>query len=125
MDLMTFNEALRTHTWGSARTDVHMMGGITQTQKAMALTQAAGVNCEIMSWGYSLNSCANLHVMLAPDHCTFYEHSVPQQPYEYGMHDVIRSDSEGYVQAPTKPGLGLEVDWEAMEAATFHQFTIE
>jgi len=125
MDLMTFNEALRTHTWGSARTDVHMMGGITQTQKAMALTQAAGVNCEIMSWGYSLNSCANLHVMLAHDHCTFYEHSVPQQPYEYGMHDVIRSDSEGYVHAPTKPGLGLEVDWEAMEAATFHQFTIE
>jgi L-alanine-DL-glutamate epimerase-like enolase superfamily enzyme len=125
MDLMTFNEAIRTQTWRSARTDVHMMGGITQTQKAIALTEAAGINCELMSWGYSLNSAANLHLMLAHNNCSFYEHSVPQQPYEYGMHDVIRSDADGYVQAPTKPGLGLDVDWDQMESATFHQFTID
>ena len=81
MDLMTFNEAIRTKTWRSARTDVHMMGGITQTQKAIALTEAAGINCEIMSWGYSLNSAANLHLMLAHNNCSFYEHSVPQAPF--------------------------------------------
>ncbi|NQW16840.1 MAG: hypothetical protein HQ478_05065 [Chloroflexi bacterium] len=125
MDLMSFAEAIKTNTWRSTRTDVHMMGGITQTQKAIALTEAAGINCELMSWGYSLNSAANLHLMLAHNNCTFYEHSVPQSPYEYGMHDVIRSDSNGYVHAPTKPGLGLEVDWPAMEAATFHEFTID
>ena len=125
MDLMTFKEAMESKAWRSARTDAHMMGGITQTQKVIALTEAAGINCEIMSWGYSLNSAANLHLMLAHNNCSFYEHSVPQQPYEFGMHDVIRSDSSGYVHAPQKPGLGLDVDWNAMESATFHEFTIE
>ncbi|MEE2659559.1 MAG: enolase C-terminal domain-like protein [Candidatus Latescibacterota bacterium] len=125
MDLMTLNEGIRTKAWRSTRTDVHMMGGITQMQKAMTLTAAAGINCEIMSWGYTLNSAANLHVMLAHDHCTFYEHSVPQQPYEFGMRDVIRSDGEGFVHAPTKPGLGVEVDWEQMRSATFHEFVVE
>ena len=125
MDLMTFNEAIKTKAWRSARTDVHMMGGISQTQKAIALTEAAGINCELMSWGYSLNSAANLHLMLAHDNCSFYEHSVPQKPYEFGMHDVIRSDSKGYVHAPKKPGLGLDVDWEQMESATFHSIAID
>ena len=125
MDLMSFREAIESKAWRSARTDVHMMGGITQTQKALALTEAAGINCEIMSWGYSLNSAANLHLMLACDNCSFYEHSVPQKPYEYGMIDVIRSDAEGWVHAPQKPGLGLDVDWEQMESATFHEYTIE
>ena len=41
------------------------------------------------------------------------------------MHDLIQSDSDGYVHAPTKPGLGLDVDWPAMKAATFHEFTID
>jgi L-alanine-DL-glutamate epimerase-like enolase superfamily enzyme len=125
MDLMTFNEAIKTKTWRATRTDVHMMGGITQANKAIALTEAADINCEIMSWGYSLNAAANLHLMLAHTNCSFFEHSVPQQAYEYGMHDVIRSDANGYVHAPTKPGLGLDVDWDQMEAATFHNFTIE
>ena len=125
MDLMSFREAVESKAWRSARTDVHMMGGITQTRKAVALTEAAGIDCEIMSWGYSLNSAANLHLMLACDNCSFYEHSVPQKPYEYGMIDVIRSDANGYVHAPQKPGLGLDVDWEQMESATFHQYTIE
>ena len=41
------------------------------------------------------------------------------------MHDAIRSDASGYVRAPTKPGLGLDVDWERMEAATLHRLTIK
>jgi L-alanine-DL-glutamate epimerase-like enolase superfamily enzyme len=125
MDLMSFNQAIASKAWRSARTDAHMMGGITQTQKAITLTEAAGINCELMSWGYSLNSAANLHLMLAHDNCSFYEHSVPQQPYEFGMHDVIRSDANGYVHAPQKPGLGLDVNWDEMQSATFHEFVIQ
>ena len=125
MDLVSFQEAIETKAWRAARTDVHMMGGITQAHKAMGLCQAAGLNCELMSWGYCLNAAANLHLMLAHDNCSFYEHSVPQKPYEYGMLDVIRADSRGYVHAPTKAGLGLEVNWEEMAAATFHHFIID
>ena len=36
------------------------------------------------------------------------------------MVDVIRPGPDGFVTVPERPGLGLRVDWEAMEAATFH-----
>ena len=124
-DLHTFNEAIHSKAWGRARTDAAMMGGITQTNKAIALTEAAGMKCEIMSWGYSLVSAANLHLMLAHDNCTYFEQSVPFEPYEYGMKDVIRTQADGYAYAPTSPGLGLEVDWDAMEAATILSFVSE
>ena len=41
------------------------------------------------------------------------------------MKDVIRAQPDGYAYAPQGPGLGLEVDWEAMEEATILQFAIE
>jgi len=34
---------------------------------------------------------------------------------------VIRTGADGYVQAPQGPGLGYQIDWDAMEAATIHR----
>ena len=115
-------EAMRTRTWRVARTDVTMCGGITPARKAMALAEAAGMNCEIMCWGYTLISVANLHLMLAFPNATYYEQPVPYEAYEYGMKDVVRTQADGYVYAPKGPGLGVEVDWEAMTAATIYAF---
>ena len=86
----------------------------------MSLVEAKGMKCEIMSWGNTLVSAANLHLMLGTGMSSYYEQSVPYEPYGYGMHDVIRTDQDGYVHAPQGPGLGLEIDWPAMEAATIH-----
>jgi len=36
------------------------------------------------------------------------------------MNDVIRTQSDGYVEAPQGPGLGVEIDWDAMQSATIH-----
>ena len=38
------------------------------------------------------------------------------------MKDVIRTQPDGYVYAPSGPGLGVEVDWNAMDAATIYTF---
>ena len=119
-DLHSFSHAIRTRAWGASRTDVTVSGGFTPGRKAVALAEAAGMNCEVMGWGYTLISGANLHLMLAFNNCTFYEQPTPYEAYEYGMNDVIRTQRDGFVYAPTGPGLGLEVDWKAMEAATIH-----
>ena len=121
-DLPSFAEALRTRAWRVARTDVTVCGGITPIRKALALVETAGINCEIMSWGNTLISSANLHLMLAFPGCTYYEQAVPYEGYEYGMKEVIRTQSDGYVSAPQGPGLGVSVDWKVMEAATIHAF---
>jgi L-alanine-DL-glutamate epimerase-like enolase superfamily enzyme len=117
-DLHSFAHAIESKAWRTARTDITACGGITPARKAMILAETHGLNCEIMCWGYTLISAANLHLMLAFPNATYYEQPVPYNAYEYGMHDVVRTGANGYVAAPRSPGIGLEIDWKAMDAAT-------
>jgi len=123
-DASSFSDALSSKAWRVARTDATICGGITPGRKAMIMAETAGMNCEIMCWGNTLISAANLHLMLAFRNGTYYEQPIPYDSYEYGMHDVIRTQPDGYVYAPQKPGLGVEIDWDAMQAATIHSFDI-
>ena len=120
-DLPAYQEALRRRCWTSARTDVTVCGGFTAARKYLALVEAAGMKCEIMSWGNTLVSTANLHLMLAFNCSSYFEQAVPYEPYEYGMVDVIRTQKDGQVAAPQGPGLGVRVDWDVMQAATIHK----
>ena len=90
----------------------------------MALAEAHGMTVEIQCWGYTLTQAANLHVMLAYSNCTYFEQPVPYPAFEYGAHDVIRTDQEGYVHAPPGDGLGIGLDWKAIEAASILKFEI-
>ena len=120
-DLPAYERALLSGCWTRARTDLTVCGGFTAAQKYLALCKAAGMKCEIMSWGNTLISSANLHLMLGLGTSSFYEQPVPYEPYEFGMLETVRTDSDGYVHAPTKPGLGYGIDWEEMEASTIHR----
>ncbi|MBP85558.1 MAG: mandelate racemase [Planctomycetaceae bacterium] len=120
-DLSAFEHALQTSCWTRARTDVTVCGGFTPARKCMALVEAAGMKCEVMSWGNTMISSANLSLMLGTGLSSYYEQPVPYEPYEYGMHDVIRTGPDGYVSAPEAPGLGYQIDWNAMYAAAIHK----
>lgn len=120
LDLQRFSEAINNKVWSATRTDMAMMGGITNCKKAMDLSSAGGLDCEIMSWGYTLVSVANLHVMLSSNNCSYYEQPLPYNNFEFGMKDVLRTNKDGYIYAPTKPGLGMEIDWEKMKTKIIH-----
>lgn len=120
-DLPAYQHALGSGCWTRARTDVTVCGGFTPARKYMALVESQGMKCEIMSWGNTMVSSANLNLMLGYGLSTYYEQPVPYGPYEYGMHDTIRTGPDGYVEAPKGPGLGYQVDWDAMRAATIHR----
>ncbi len=122
-DLHTLSHGLNIGAWGAARTDVTICGGITPACKVMALAEAAGMNCEAMCWGWTLIAAANLHLMLAFNNCTYYEQSIPYEPWEYGIKNAIRTGKDGYVNAPQGPGLGIQVDWEAIKSATIHKIS--
>jgi len=120
-DLPAYEHALQTRCWTRARTDVTVCGGFTAAKKYLALVEADGMKCEIMSWGNTLVSSANLNLMLGTGMCSYFEQAVPCAPYEYGMHETIRAGSDGYVTAPQGPGLGYEIDWDAMDKAVIHR----
>jgi L-alanine-DL-glutamate epimerase-like enolase superfamily enzyme len=108
--------------WTHARTDAAVVGGITAALKVMGLAEARGMNVELQCWGYTSNQAANLHLMLARPNCGWFEQPVPYPAFEYGFLNPIRTGRDGCVQPSDLPGLGLAIDWEAMEAATILKY---
>jgi len=123
-DLQMVYQGARAGAWSSLRVDATICGGITPIRKVMALAEALGMNVEVQCWGYTLTQAANLHVMLAHRNCTYFEQPVPYQAFEHGVTDVIRTDREGFVHAPPGDGLGIGLDWKAIEAASLLRFEV-
>jgi L-alanine-DL-glutamate epimerase-like enolase superfamily enzyme len=90
----------------------------------MALAEAHNTTCELQCWGYTLTQAANLHVMLAFANCRYFEQPAPYPAFEHGALDVIRPDGAGNVGVPDAPGLGIGIDWPAVEAATIHRLEL-
>ncbi len=93
------------------RGDVAVTGGITPLVRLCHLAEGFNMKCEIHHGGNSLNNVANLHVTMAVPNCEFFEFFPCTGSNMYGLVDDIQFDN-GYVQAPEKPGLGYEIDWD-------------
>ena len=93
------------------RGDVAITGGITPLVRLCHLAEGFGMQCEIHHGGNSLNNVANLHVTMAVPNCEFYEFFPCTGANEYGLVEDIQF-VDGYVHAPTEPGLGYQIDWE-------------
>src|SRR5262249_54411006 len=118
MDLGLLYQGIRLETWSAVRVDVNVVGGITPARKGMALAEAGRRDVELQCRGDKPQQAANLHLMLAYRNCTYFEQPVPYRAFEFGMVDTIRTGADGFVQAPSGPGLGVRVDWPAMNSAT-------
>ena len=97
------------------RGDVAVKGGITTLLKTAHLAEAFRMNYEVHHGGNSLNNVANLHVIAAIRNTTFFEVLLPDAAQKYGLAKDIEMDAEGYVHAPTGPGLGAEIDFGLIE----------
>jgi L-alanine-DL-glutamate epimerase-like enolase superfamily enzyme len=123
LDVQQVGQALRMEPWDAVRFDVTIAGGITPARKLAGLAEAWGLRVELQSWGYTLVQAANLHFGLANEHSGYFELPVPHEPFEYAVDNPYRVQPDGFVDAPTAPGLGVVVDWERMEAARLSSFS--
>ncbi|GGC26965.1 mandelate racemase [Siccirubricoccus deserti] len=94
------------------RGDVAVKGGITTLVKTAHLAEAFRMTYEIHHGGNSLNNVANLHVACAIRNTTYFEVLLPDGAHKYGLAQDIVVGKDGLVHAPTKPGLGAEIDFE-------------
>lgn len=93
------------------------IGGITGGMKIATLAECFGMECMPHGVGTVLHQAAHLHCELAMANSAFVEVPAPQgvrdaQPY---VKDRIRIAPDGYVDAPSKPGLGYEIDRDALD----------
>jgi L-alanine-DL-glutamate epimerase-like enolase superfamily enzyme len=98
---------------------VDNVGGITGGMKIAHLAECFGMECAPHNWGQALDHAVHFHCELAMPNNAWFEMTQPQglsdRPY---IKDRIRIDKDGYVPAPAKPGLGYEIDHDALDKLT-------
>jgi L-alanine-DL-glutamate epimerase-like enolase superfamily enzyme len=117
-------QGIEAGAWDRVRIDVMSCGGITPARDIAALAAAHNMPIEFQCWGYTLTQAANLHMMLAAPTATYFEQPIPYEPFEYGSSTVIRTNASGMASPPEGPGLGVLLDWSAIDKATSVRFDI-
>jgi L-alanine-DL-glutamate epimerase-like enolase superfamily enzyme len=114
-----YAEYIRRGALDVVRFVVDNIGGITGGMKVARLAECFGMECQPHNWGSALDHAVHFHCELAMPNCVWFEMTQPQgitdQPY---FKDRIRIDKDGYVPAPTKPGLGYEIDRNVLDNLT-------
>ncbi|MFH1568165.1 MAG: enolase C-terminal domain-like protein [Gemmatimonadota bacterium] len=98
------------------RASVPWRGGITDMLKIARLAESFDVACEITSVGVGFGF-VHAHVIGALRNCTFFEGwkpgSLGGEPFVANPLHVV----DGHLQVPAGPGLGMELDWDAIRRA--------
>ena len=84
--------------------------GITGLKKQMSLVEGFNRVCEIGLAGNSALNAANLHVMMSSLNCTYFEYWLPKTVHQWGVISQLEINENGNLDAPTGPGLGIELD---------------
>lgn len=92
--------------------------GITGLKKLSSMADAFDINCEIGLAGNSLMNAANLHVISSVSNNSFYEYWRPEHIHQWGVLNEIKVKSNGKIDVPNKPGLGVDLDEEWID---FHR----
>lgn len=98
------------------RADTRLYGGITPTKRVADLCSVFGMQCEIHA-ATSMHDLANLHVECAIKNSDYHElfWPAPTEPRGLPLKELpYRLDDEGYLHISQKPGLGMEIDWDAL-----------
>ncbi|MEM7801195.1 MAG: enolase C-terminal domain-like protein [Chloroflexota bacterium] len=102
------------NAWDGIRVDGTYAGGISQVKAIIEYGESQGLPTELQAWGYTLSQATNLHLSLASPKTRFFELPVPYGPHEACALNPIRAKN-GWVSAPEGFGLGIDVDWVAVE----------
>lgn len=72
------------------------------------------MRCEIHYTTMGFMDIANLHVSCAIKNYEYFELLVPEEPFRFPMKDKYPIDQNGMAHVPQKPGIGVELDWDAI-----------
>jgi L-alanine-DL-glutamate epimerase-like enolase superfamily enzyme len=115
----TYPEYIRRGAMDVVRFIVDNVGGITGGMKIARLAELFGMECAPHNWGEVFDHAVHFHCELAMPNNVWFEMTVPQgtgdRPY---IKDKYRVAKDGYVYAPTKPGLGVELDRAVLDKMT-------
>jgi len=94
--------------------DVHVAGGLSECRRIGDLAELWNVPLVPHSWSTAINFMAALHLVASLNKALFVEYRTLSTPL---MTDILEEPiriEDGYVEVPEKPGLGIELNEEAL-----------
>ena len=95
--------------------DAAIIGGISEAMKVAGLASTYQIDLAPHCWGSALSFQAGLSIAFASPSAAIIEFSLGGNPM---MHDLVNENIEvtnGQINAPEKPGLGVTINWEFVE----------
>ena len=98
--------------------------GITDLLKLAGMAEAHNMKMEPHDFG---GGTASLHVLLAITNADYYEQAMPEGCFDSSIYpgvyeDPVRVGKDGYVSAPTKPGLGFGINIHEAEKVSVERY---
>ena len=102
-----------------ARLIADNVGGISGSMRVGLLADALGLECTPHNWGNTLDLAVHFHLELALPNAAWFEVPYPPELSDHPHFNYkFRPDAEGYIHAPTEPGLGYPIDRAALDKFT-------
>jgi D-galactarolactone cycloisomerase len=103
--------------------DVCAAGGITECKKIAALAQAARLQCIPHAWGTAIGLAATIHFLAPLPECPpclvpispILEYEQTFNPFRDQLSRVRLTHQQGFVDVPTGPGLGIDINREILD----------
>jgi L-alanine-DL-glutamate epimerase-like enolase superfamily enzyme len=114
-----YAEYLRREALDVLRLIVDYARGITGGMKVSHLAECFDLEIHPHNWGDTLEQAVYFQCEFARPNNIWYEMNTRQGMYDQPfIKDRIRIAKDGYVYAPTKPGLGYEIDRDVLDKMT-------
>ena len=105
-----------------AQPDVGRVGGIGEAKIVCDMAKARGRTIVPHCWKTGISISGTAHLAFVTDHCAFIEYLPPQLCHERLRRELAREElvlnADGTIPLPTRPGLGVEVDWDVVKRYT-------
>jgi len=123
-------ECLRHSSLDVYQADVAWSTGVLRAAQLARQVQADGAIYSPHTWGDGLVLLANLHVAAAVSSAPFFEFAWDPPEWDPARRDYIlpaplEPDADGTLLLPDAPGLGVTLDWAALERYRFGHGTMQ
>jgi L-alanine-DL-glutamate epimerase-like enolase superfamily enzyme len=104
-----------------AQPDVGRVGGLSEAKIVCDMAKERGVTIVPHCWKTAISISATAHLAFNTPHCAFIEYLPQELCFETLRKQLAHEDlsmKNGAIPLPTRPGLGVEVDFDALRRYT-------
>jgi L-alanine-DL-glutamate epimerase-like enolase superfamily enzyme len=95
------------------------VGGISGSMRVGLLADAFGLECTPHNWGNPIDLAVHHHIEMALPNANWFEVPMPPEAADHPYMDTkYRPDADGYIGAPTAPGLGVKINRANLDKLT-------